>query len=403
MIIATLLVATQGTANCVCSYLAECQNLDSSCTNINFEESSLETTLQSACTNWVSFTAPYLVGDTLKSHLFEGCTHLQSATFDAFKGDIGYRAFFGCTNLTSVGFSEMEGSINDQAFYNTTLTSALFPKMTGSIGASAFENVTTLALANFEKMTGSIGNKAFKNTGLQTSANFNDMAGNIGVEAFSHTSLANANFPKMVGNIGDRAFEFSNIQEALFPLVTDDIGVEAFRYCHSFTKADFPGMTKSIKDSAFKHCLILTNASFPKMTGGIGDNAFQECELLNTVDFGQSSELGVNVFSGATVLKKLCMRHLKEADQNALEGSHFTSIHMPHISPPLFNTIISDVCYPGGATTSVCTNNEKDACGNVLQRTIDDDDTGLIVGLSVGGAAIVVAGLIIWRFSGKPA
>ena len=397
MFIATLLVATQGIANnCECSYLGECESLDASCTDITFVETSLESTLQSACTNWVSFTAPHLAGDTLISKLFDGCTNLQSASFNSFKGDIGYRAFYECTSLTSVGFPEMEGSIGDEAFSDTQLINALFPKMTGSIGALAFEGVATLVLANFAKMRGSIGNGAFKNTLLKT-ANFNEMTGNIGVEAFGYTPLTTANFPKMTGNIGDEAFEFSSIQEAVFPLVTNDIGVSAFQFCNSLTKADFPEMTGSIKEAAFEHCLVLTNASFPKMTGAIGDNAFKDCELLDTVDFGQSNELGGKVFSGAG-LKKLCMRHLKEVDQNALDDSQLTSIHMPHISVPLFNILISDIC----SEASACTNTEKEACGNVLQRAIDDDDdTGLIVGLSVGGAAIVVAGLIIWRCSGS--
>lgn len=42
-------------------------------------------------------------------------------------------------------------------------------------------------------------------------------------------------------------------------------------------------------------------------------------------------------------------------------------------------------------------------CGDTpitpVVETDDDDDTGLIVGLSVGAAAILVAGLIIWRYS----
>ena len=99
------------------------------------------------CTSLTSAQFPEMTGD-IGTHAFDN-TALTIADFPAMKGNIGVSAFKNTDDLLSVNFPLMEGNITDDAFMNSGVVSVKFPSMTGKIGNGAFHGCSSLVNASF--------------------------------------------------------------------------------------------------------------------------------------------------------------------------------------------------------------------------------------------------------------
>ena len=162
-----------------------------------------------------------------------------------------------------------------------------------SIGALAFQAITSVASVTIPDTVTIIGNDAFDScTGLTNIAIPNRVV-NVGSGAFGGcTSLISVTIGESVTNIGDGAFvSCTSLTRVTFPNSVISIGSDVFRNCYNVTGVIIPNSVTSIGDSVFNWCLSLTNVLIPNSVTNIGGGVFYYCTNLSaiTVDALSSS------------------------------------------------------------------------------------------------------------------
>lgn len=129
--------------------------------SVNVKSTSARTFYQ--CSNLVSATIRGDVG----SLSFYQCTNLTNLEF---YGNVGEQAFYGCNKLTEFESHGSNISIGTRAFENTKLSILMLDGVT-TIGAGAFQNITTLTyvkISNSENLPITINHSAFKECAIET-------------------------------------------------------------------------------------------------------------------------------------------------------------------------------------------------------------------------------------------
>ncbi|MCM1452812.1 MAG: leucine-rich repeat domain-containing protein, partial [Clostridium sp.] len=195
------------------------------------------------------------------------------------------KAFYGKSFLSSVKLPYNAGSIGEQAFYRTTITDITIPASVTSIGANAFQDVSTLKSVDFEegsKLT-TISQSAFtNNTGLER-IQIPEGCTTIQYYAFNYcTSLAELTLPSTLTTIEDYAFYYTTkLAELIFPENLSSIGVYAF-YRSGLTSAILPAGLSTLKSGAFSDCYYLTKVQLPSYIESY-NNGFSSCTSLTEV------------------------------------------------------------------------------------------------------------------------
>ena len=193
------------------------------------------------CTSLTSVTIPNGVTE-IGRMAFMKCTSLTSVTIGDGVTSIGYSAFYDCTSLTSVTIPDSVTSIGSFAFYDcTSLTSVTIPDSVTSIGSCAFSDCVNLAefngkFASPDKRCLIVEGRlvSFAPAGL-TRYTIPDSVTEIGASAFENcTSLTSITIPNYVTWIGRKAFMMcTSLTSVTIPNYVAEIGASAFYNCTS--------------------------------------------------------------------------------------------------------------------------------------------------------------------------
>lgn len=151
----------------------------------------------------------------IPTSMFQGCTALTTVTW-AGGTIVGTSAFQGCTSLKSMAFLPSTiKTYNSYAFKGTGLTEFSFGKNTISIGASAFEDVTTPEFLSLPNSVTTLSSSCFAGCNGLTLANLGDGNISISSNAFANCKkLKYLIFGKNTKSISANAFAgCNNIKE----------------------------------------------------------------------------------------------------------------------------------------------------------------------------------------------
>lgn len=341
------------------------------------------------------------MGDELKvspgTILHEHCNNIKTV-YAPYAKSMGANLFSQCTYIEEIILPNLT-TVAATTFKSFGHLHTLYIPMASEVGESACEGCSSLVNLTVSN-TKIIGKHAFKDSGLKT-VSF-PAATEIGEEAFfGCNELETASFTGFVENVYEYAFTGCE------KLTSVDLGPIVYNSSHKV----------HIHDFVFLYCLELTTLNAPCMATVTWK--FLATTKVETICFPHLATIGgdsqgsrehdpfylsnVKTLYIPTALPNYDM-HLSKICPDAtldvtkhVKNCESTDEHLFQC-PGLIWSTTSHQSSTGGGTTTV----SSSTAGTAAVET-DDDDTGLIVGLSVGGAAIVVAGLIIWRVSGKPA
>lgn len=229
---------------------------------------------------------------TITAAAFSGCTNLKAANFHA-------------PNLTAIAQSAFRNGGFDYA------NSAIFPNVTGTIGAYAFYQCASLSSVNLPGVT-SLAAGVFKGC---TTLKY--------VKLAALTSLAvNSNHSTFA--------DCPALQSIYLTNYTAPIVRYTFYSNTALTTVSIPKATQ-INSYAFHHCTALRTISLPAVTT-IQANAFSGATALSSVDIGTTAATKVTIAAQAFInlasLSTLKIRYTSLAslaNVNAFTGTGITS------------------------------------------------------------------------------
>ena len=148
------------------------------------------------------------VTTTIQGTTFQGCTALQTVTFEEgnMMTGIGSSAFANCTSLTSIDIPAAITTIEQSTFNGCrNLRNVTMGNGVTSIGITAFYN-TALTSFNFPSALMTISQSAFENSKLAGDIVLPNTLTAIGTQAFAGTQLTGVTIPANVTSIGSAAF-----------------------------------------------------------------------------------------------------------------------------------------------------------------------------------------------------
>lgn len=214
------------------------------------------------CNNIISIE---IVATKFGNYCFEGCsglTNVKLVNTDNYGGFGGYM-FYNCTALETVTMPSSYIKISGSMFQNTKINTFTFPNTLTQIGASAFEQCSSLSTVTIaDEATFSIGNYAFKKCSVLT----NDVVQNI----ISHASTFGYSIFSYCLGLTNLSIKFA--------------GESMFEYCTNLVSVEISEPYKDkIQNSIFTGCTSLESCILPNNATTIGINVFYNCTALKTV------------------------------------------------------------------------------------------------------------------------
>jgi len=144
---------------------------------------------------------------TIQSTTFQGCTSLQTVTFQNDKvSSIGSSAFASCTSLSGIDIPAAVTTIEQSVFNNCrNLKSVTMGDGVTSIGITAFYNTGLTSITLPSALT-TINQSAFENSKLTGTLVLPAAVTAVGTQAFAGTQLTGVSIPAGVTSIGQGAF-----------------------------------------------------------------------------------------------------------------------------------------------------------------------------------------------------
>ena len=221
---------------------------------------------------------------------------------------IGASAFENCTSLEIIELEEGITSINGYAFYGcTSLKELELPKSLKSIGENAFEGCTSLQkVTAYPKLT-SLKNTSFRKCSALT------IRGYEGSYIQKYATEKEIPFESM-GNWGTCGYS------AEWYLIDGTLTICGFHSMSNYSetnKAPWAGLNvtkivveniSTIGNYAFAGLSEVTEITLPTTVYEIGDYAFKNCAGIKSIEIPDSLELGIistGMFSGCTSLETI--------------------------------------------------------------------------------------------------
>ena len=222
------------------------------------------------------------------------------------------------------------------------LTSVTIGKNVTTIGASAFENCSSLtsvyitdiaawcniSFGNYSANPLAYGGNLYLNNELVTKLIIPDSVISIGGSTFSGcSSLTSVTIPDGVTSIGDSAFSgCSSLTSVTIPDSVTSIGWRAFSGCSSLTSVTIPDGVTSIGDGAFYWCRSLTSINIPDSVTSIGYSAFQYCDSLASINIPDSvTSIGYSAFTCCDSLASITFEGTTEQWKELTNGVNWSS------------------------------------------------------------------------------
>ena len=222
---------------------------------------------------------------SIGNNAFNG-SKINSVTFDAANQvtNLQTATFQNTSSFTSIDLPSNLVTIGNQAFYGSDLTSIIVPNSVTSIGTTAFEYTPlTSAVIN----NGTIGQSAFRNITTLTSLTLNSGVTSIGDQSFLNLGITTVTIPSTVTSMGDAAFATnSNLTSAIINSTL--IGTYAFKSSPLLSTVTLSNNLLSIGNDAFM-LTGLTSIAIPNTVTSLGTNSFQNTSLSSIVFDSASS------------------------------------------------------------------------------------------------------------------
>ena len=198
--------------------------------------------------------------------------------------EIDWGQFFVFSNNTIVGLTQF-GKENCS---HLNIPSIINGSKVTAIGASVFQNCSSLISVEIPDSVESIGSYAFSGCSSLTSVVIPDSVESIGSYAFSNCSNLTYNEKgglKYLGNVNNPYLYLADTTSTAITLATIDnkckiIGSYAFSGCSSLTSVVIPDSVMRIGSYAFSGCSSLTSVVIPDSVMRIGSYAFSGCSSL---------------------------------------------------------------------------------------------------------------------------
>ena len=269
---------------------------------------------------------------------FQDATTVTSVTIPSSVTSIGEYAFQGMTGLTSITIPSAVSSIGSNAFQGSGIAIAIFEastlldglsimfghnktlygkssmsiylsyKVFNGTGQLTSTIVTDNNLSYVRNLTitgfSSIGASAFQDATSVTSITIPSSVTSIGASAFQGmTGLTSITIPSSVKSIGDSAFQgMTGLTSITIPSSVTSIGASAFQDMTGLTSITIPSSVTSIPNSAFQGAIGLTSISIPSSVTSIGASAFQGMTGLTSITIPSSvTSIGVSAFYGSGI------------------------------------------------------------------------------------------------------
>ena len=253
---------------------------------------------------------------------FEGCSNIESVTFNsgleviglnAFREcysavfsdlpssvkTIGERAFNNCNRIVNLNISEGVQSIGNYAYqYCNGLVKVVLPSSVTSLGEGVFAGCNSLSSVSVAE-----GNEKYESRDC-----------NVIIDRSSNTLLVGCKksvIPEGVTAIGSRAFENTQITNVQIPATVKSIGNSAFQSCRYLTELVIPEGVEKIENNAFRYCERLVSIEFPStmkefgawLTSGCGSllNVVSRIENPKEIDEYTFGEYYDDIYSRATL------------------------------------------------------------------------------------------------------
>lgn len=195
---------------------------------------------------------------------------------------IGASAFQNCTSLTSITISSTVTSIGDNAFWGSGLTSITIPSSVTSIGELVFNICYDLSSVVINGPITTLPRYTFNGcSGLKTVVLPSTLT-TIGDSAFGYcTSLVSLTIPNSVTSIGSFCFYMdTSLSSITLSTGLTNISSYCFTACSSLSSITLPVGLLSIGDYAFNQCTALTSVLVPSTVTSLGVGLFSSCTSL---------------------------------------------------------------------------------------------------------------------------
>ena len=242
---------------------------------------------------------------TVSNYAFAGCSMLSTITLSSLYTRVENGAFVDCYSLSSIPYASQISYIGGAAFFGcsglsaidlsscTTISSPV-PAYTGSPQSlGAFQHCRNLTSIKLPICT-SIGSSAFNNIGI-TSLDMSTAMPSVtsmGASVFENcSSLSTVKFNNGLSTIPANCFRScTNLTNVSFGTNVTLIGQSAFYGCSSLSTISFPSSLLSISGYAFQRCANLESVYIPSDVSRVitlaGANAFTNTKLSGTTATG---------------------------------------------------------------------------------------------------------------------
>lgn len=253
---------------------------------------------------------------------------------------------------------------------NVVIPSTIGGRTVLGIGASAFQNKTSLESVTMPSTLQRIESSAFSGCTNLRVVELNEGLQSIGASAFAYTTALSAIwFPSTVTELGASSFLRSGLTSVYVPSTVSTVGTSAFQECTRLRSAIFMGNVTTLPVSTFYNCILLEDVYLREGIVTIGENAFRACSSMKQITLPSTTQkLDESVFYACSKLEKLDFTNtqMKEVDFHAFQYCiSLTEVTFPYGFQKFafgYNTFYTD-----NAQFLGCTSLEK----VVLPSTVD--------------------------------
>lgn len=257
--------------------------------------------------------------DSIKNHVLQGCTSLQTLTMSDVVTTIGKESFANCINLNNVTFSPNITNIGDNAFYNTPLLS----------GEVSLESIQT------------IGVYAFNGSGITKCTFGNNISIISGYAFLNCASLSEVYMGDNVTTVDNYAFaNCSNLSTIRISPAIQTLGLSCFKSCTNLNNVDLQNVS-SLGNECFRECSALTSISIPSSLTVIPTRCFQSSGLSEVILSEGLIEIQDYAFYETNLTSIQLPQSLRTIGKSAFAKTDITSITIPDGVPKLPESVFS--------------------------------------------------------------
>ena len=194
------------------------------------------------------------------------------------------------------------------SFNYSPLTSVVIGDNVKSIGASAFEECSSLKSVKMGDKVANIENNAFYKCSALKNIEMKEGVKSIGANAFGYCSLlSSVVIPDSVTNVGNAAFAYCNkLERVELGKGITSISASLFDNCKKLDGVVISDNIKTIGNNAFNECHALKSIVIPDSVTSIGSQAFNMCKSLEEIEIGKNvTSIGSLAFFSCSKLKSI--------------------------------------------------------------------------------------------------